>query len=117
MGGEARAECGHQMRPARARSSRALRVAENDARSGIAEQRRRHEHRHARIVDAKAEAAKIDGEKQDVCSRHRMRAAGSSRKPRNPAAAAKPEDRQLDRSRQIEPVRLPMWLVTKRATA
>ena len=34
-----------------------------------------------------------------------MRVAGSSRKPRNPAAAAKPEDRQpIDRSRQIEPV-------------
>jgi len=45
------------------RSSCALRVAENDARSAIAEQRRRHEHRHARIVDAEAEAAKIDGEK------------------------------------------------------
>src|SRR6476659_4327478 len=92
--------------PAPARSlSPALGVAQDYAGGTVAEQRRRHEHGHARIIDAKAEAAKIDGEEQHMRARHRLRVARRSREPGNAAAATEPEQRQpLDRCRQIQPV-------------
>src|SRR6476646_1433276 len=84
---------------------RALSVAQDHAGGTVAEQRCRHEHGHARIVDPKAEAAKIDGEEQHMRARHRLRVARRSREPGNAAAATEPKHRQpLDRCRQIEPV-------------
>ena len=85
-------------RPCPRYGPRALGVAQHDARGAIAEQRCRHEHGHARIVDTKAETAKIDGEKQNVSSGHRLRIAGGACKSGNATAAAEPEDWQpLDR--------------------
>src|SRR5215510_16097228 len=100
--------------PAPARClSHALGVAQNDASGTVAEQRRRHAHSHARIVDPKAEAAKIDGEEQHMRRRHGLSVATRSREPGNAAATTEPEDRQtLDRRRQLEPVhqlRIKAW--------
>src|SRR5262245_11440462 len=77
----------------------------NSSTGTVAKQHRRHAHSQARIVDPKAEAAKIDGEEQHMRRRHGLSVATRSREPGNAAATTEPEDRQtLDRRRQIEPV-------------
>ena len=79
---------------ARAAARAVCRVAQQHAGRAVAEQRGGHEHRRARIVDAQAQAAQVDGEEQH------MRALGRVRQPRRPrqagdaAAAAETEDRQ-----------------------
>ncbi|HWS10104.1 MAG TPA: hypothetical protein VN362_19880 [Xanthobacteraceae bacterium] len=79
---------------ARAAACAVRRVTQQHAGGAVAEQSGGHEHRRARIVDAQAQAAQVDGEEQH------MRALGRLRQPRRPrqagdaAAAAETEDRQ-----------------------
>ncbi len=67
---------------------------QNDAGGAVAEQRRGHEHGQARIVDAQAQRAQVDGEKQHVGPWARLGHAGGTRKAGDAAAAAEPENRQ-----------------------
>ena len=66
--------------------ARAFRVAQHHACGAIAEQRRRDEHRLARIGDTQAQGAKIDGEKEHMGTRHALRVTGRPGKPRDAAA-------------------------------
>ena len=82
------------MRPAPVALRRASNITEDDTGRSVAEQRRRDEHREARIGDAEAKAAKIDRQEQHVAARHGLRVARGARETRNAPAAAEPEDRQ-----------------------
>ena len=70
------------------------RAAQHDGGGTIAKQRRGDEHGEARVVDAQAERAQIDGEKQNVGAGPRLRHARGAGEPADTAAAAQPEDRQ-----------------------
>ena len=81
------------------------RAAQHDGGGSVAEQRRGDEHGEARVVDAQAERAQVDGEKQNVGAGPRLRHARRAGEPADAAAAAEPEDRQpLDVRTEGEPV-------------
>ena len=81
------------------------RAAQHDGGGAVAKQRRGDEHGEARVVEAQAERAQIDGEKQNVGAGPRLRHARRAGEPADTATATQPEDRQpLDVRAEGEPV-------------
>ncbi len=80
-------------------------IAQDDAGGTIAEQCGRNEHRHARIGNAKAKAAKVHSQKQYMGAGHGLGVTRRPAEPGNAAPTTKSEDRYpLHRRRQFQPV-------------